>query len=202
MKYPSMIVAAWALALALAAVGVAPPGAPAAAPVAQATAWPAQQPRVWVQLRDEDPGSVDVPPPPAPAPPPPPATVAAAARTAPTAAAPPAAATTGGAKAGIAAQVVPAARYGPAALYTMAVAVSGSDAWAGWVARVAMCESGGNAAILGRAGERGLMQIHPTNRAYVERLGYSWESMLTPEANLAVAWAMYQQSGPRPWSCV
>lgn len=68
---------------------------------------------------------------------------------------------------------------------------------------IAMCESGLNAGATGRAGERGIMQIHPTHAhsGLISRLGYTWDQMYEPGPNLAVAAVLYRAGGFAPWSC-
>lgn len=97
--------------------------------------------------------------------------------------------------------LVPAGGISRDELYRLALAASGSESWAAWAVRVAFCESGGNPDAVGRALEAGLMQIHPANAPYVRRMGYAWSDLYDPEVNLLVAWSMYLESGPRPWSC-
>lgn len=77
-----------------------------------------------------------------------------------------------------------------------------SHSWdCGTALRVARCESTMRPDAVGRAGERGLMQVHPVHRARIERLGYTWDQMLQPGPNLAVAHDLYREQGWRPWTC-
>lgn len=78
---------------------------------------------------------------------------------------------------------------------------------------IAMCESGYDsnadgykdtldAGATGRAGERGVMQIHPTHAArLIPSLGYTWDQMYEVGPNLAVAAVLFQAGGYSPWSC-
>jgi len=67
--------------------------------------------------------------------------------------------------------------------------------------RVARCESGGNPTA--RNGPNyGVMQINITAHAKrIAAMGYTTASMLEVGPNLAVAHAIWSQSGWRPWSC-
>lgn len=67
--------------------------------------------------------------------------------------------------------------------------------------RVARCESGLNPGATGAAGERGIFQIHPVNRGYVESLGFTWDQMYQAEPNVIVAATMRAQYGWGPWTC-
>jgi len=51
----------------------------------------------------------------------------------------------------------------------------------------------------GRAGERGLMQIHPIHIPRIQRLGYTWAQMYEVGPNLAVAFDLWSEQGTRPW---
>jgi hypothetical protein len=81
---------------------------------------------------------------------------------------------------------------------------------AGWpthrldeVVRVSDCESRHRPHVVGAAGERGVMQIHPVHRSLVASLGYAWDQVADTRVNLAVARAVFVQAGRswRPWSC-
>ena len=69
--------------------------------------------------------------------------------------------------------------------------------------RIAWCESKFNTWAVGAAGERSLFQIHPIHRnGVVASLGYSWDDIFDPVANINVAVALYQRAGSfRSWSC-
>lgn len=69
-----------------------------------------------------------------------------------------------------------------------------------WIGRI-RCESTMNPRAVGSAGERGLTQIHPIHRQRIERLGFTWDDMFDPVANLTVAFDIYREQGARPWSC-
>lgn len=69
-----------------------------------------------------------------------------------------------------------------------------------WIGRI-RCESTMNPRAVGSAGERGLTQIHPIHRQRIERLGFTWDDMFDPAANLTVAFDIYSEQGARPWSC-
>lgn len=70
--------------------------------------------------------------------------------------------------------------------------------------RIADCETGHtfDPYAVGRAGERGLFQIHPIHVAWIQSLGYSWDDMFIPAINIQVAWLM-SRGGTYwvPWSC-
>jgi len=70
--------------------------------------------------------------------------------------------------------------------------------WA-WAERTAFCESRWNPLAEGRAGERGLMQIHPIHIPRIQRLGYTWAQMYEVGPNLAVAFDLWSEQGTRPW---
>ena len=52
-------------------------------------------------------------------------------------------------------------------------------------------ESKGDPGVTGAAGERGLMQVHPTNAAYLEARGLAWVSMYDPLTNLNAGYELY-----------
>lgn len=61
-------------------------------------------------------------------------------------------------------------------------------------------ESGGDAGVTGKAGERGLLQVHPTNAAYLEARGLSWARMYEPIVNLNAGYELYLYAGSfAPW---
>lgn len=61
-------------------------------------------------------------------------------------------------------------------------------------------ESGGNPGVTGALAERGLMQIHPTNAAYLEARGLSWARMYEPIMNLNAGYELYLYAGSfAPW---
>lgn len=68
-------------------------------------------------------------------------------------------------------------------------------------ALVVWCESRYRPAAVGRAGERGLAQIHPVHIPLIASLGYTWDQMFELEPNLAVARALYDNAGHvwTPW---
>ena len=79
---------------------------------------------------------------------------------------------------------------------------SGSAAWAAEATRIARCESTWNPRAVGAAGERGLMQIHPVHRPWLEALGYPWPSMWHAGTNLRAALLLYERRGGwDDWSC-
>lgn len=57
------------------------------------------------------------------------------------------------------------------------------------------------AAVNATSGTRGLLQIHPIHIRRIERLGYTWDDMLTAGPNLHVAATIHAESSWRPWSC-
>ena len=66
---------------------------------------------------------------------------------------------------------------------------------------VARCESNLDPAATGRAGERGLFQIHPTHRSMIASLGFTWDEMYEVVPNIAVAADIYADEGWSPWAC-
>ncbi len=77
-----------------------------------------------------------------------------------------------------------------------------------YAVKVAACESGFSPDIVygprvGLAGERGVMQIHPTHLSSgaLARYGFTWADMWIPEKNIAFAVVLYNQSGWSPWTC-
>lgn len=78
--------------------------------------------------------------------------------------------------------------------------------WPEWsysiLTSIIACESGGIPTQTGKAGERGLMQVHPVH-AYktVVQAGYTWEQMYQPVPNLNVAYLIWQLQGWGAWSC-
>jgi hypothetical protein len=69
--------------------------------------------------------------------------------------------------------------------------------------RVARCESGLDPAAVSPDGANwGLMQVNVVHKALAAAMGYSWNQMLQPAPNLAVARAIYDRAGGwGPWSC-
>lgn len=70
--------------------------------------------------------------------------------------------------------------------------------------RVSSCETGGtfSPSSTGRAGERGLFQIHPRyHQDRIARLGFTWDRMYEVGPNIAVAASLYGDSRWRPWTC-
>ena len=63
------------------------------------------------------------------------------------------------------------------------------------------CESHWDRYAVGSRGERGLLQIHPIHLGRIQSLGYSWDDMFDPAANLAVAESIWWERGWWPWSC-
>lgn len=66
---------------------------------------------------------------------------------------------------------------------------------------IVRCESTFNPHAVGSAGERGLTQVHPVHRPRIEAMGFTWDDMFDPRANLDVAYAIWSEQGTRPWSC-
>ena len=72
-----------------------------------------------------------------------------------------------------------------------------------WMAaRIMLCESGGDPSKVGADGERGLMQIHPIWIPFLNHLGYTWQQMFDPLANMEVASGIVSRYGWAPWSCL
>lgn len=98
-----------------------------------------------------------------------------------------------------AAQPAPAATGGGSV--EDAIAASFGDVYAKAV-RVARCESSLNPDAVSRNGANwGLFQINVVHRARVEAMGYSWDQILDPYVNAAVARSIYDESGWGPWGC-
>ena len=55
--------------------------------------------------------------------------------------------------------------------------------------------------VIGGQGERGIAQIHPIHLERIHNLGYTWDDMFNPTANLAVAYSLFQEQGWEPWAC-
>lgn len=66
---------------------------------------------------------------------------------------------------------------------------------------IVRCESTFNPHAVGSAGERGLTQVHPVHRPRIEAMGFTWDDMFDPRANLDVAYSIWSEQGTRPWSC-
>lgn len=94
----------------------------------------------------------------------------------------------------------PAVDLGPSGSTEEAIYAVFGDEGANAVA-VARCESGMDPGRTGSAGERGIFQIHPTHRHWVESMGYSWDQMYEVGPNLQVAFALWSGAGWGPWSC-
>lgn len=62
-------------------------------------------------------------------------------------------------------------------------------------------ESAGMPWVVGPAGQRGLMQLDPGHAWRFERRGWSWDDAFDPEANIAIGFEVYSESGWLPWSC-
>jgi hypothetical protein len=68
--------------------------------------------------------------------------------------------------------------------------------------RVARCESGLDpSAVSAGGGNWGLFQINKVHQGLVESMGYSWDQILDPYVNAAVARHIYDGSGWGPWGC-
>lgn len=66
---------------------------------------------------------------------------------------------------------------------------------------VMACESRGDPGATGRAGEKGLMQVHPIWQELAERLYWPGISLYEPEVNVRVAAAIWRAMGWGAWSC-
>jgi hypothetical protein len=66
---------------------------------------------------------------------------------------------------------------------------------------VIRCESRFDPDATGRAGERGLFQVHPLWQRLAERLYWPGVSLYDAEVNVAVAAAIWRAAGWRPWAC-
>lgn len=66
---------------------------------------------------------------------------------------------------------------------------------------VARCESGLNPRATGAAAERGIFQIHPVNRGWLNRNGFTWSQMYEAGPNIRAAALMWRQNGWGPWTC-
>ena len=64
--------------------------------------------------------------------------------------------------------------------------------------RVARCESSFDPSRTGKAGERGVMQVHPIHRGLIESMGFTWDDMYEVGPNLDVAFAL-SRNGWGPW---
>jgi hypothetical protein len=65
---------------------------------------------------------------------------------------------------------------------------------------VAQCESGLDAGAVSN-GNYGLFQINAVHKGLVASMGYSWDQILDPGVNTAVAKRLYDEQGWGPWSC-
>ena len=68
-----------------------------------------------------------------------------------------------------------------------------------WAIRTAWCESRYRPRAEGKAGERGLMMIHPIHIDRIQRLGFTWAQMYEVGPNLAVAYSLWAERGTRDW---
>lgn len=67
---------------------------------------------------------------------------------------------------------------------------------------VSWCESGHNPLAVGAIGERGLMQIAPVHIPRINRLGFTWNDMFEPTANILVAIDIWLDTESwAAWSC-
>lgn len=76
--------------------------------------------------------------------------------------------------------------------------------WAKDAVLVAACESQWNTNAVGDYGRsRGLFQINFVHLLFIEKMGYTWDDMFDPRANISVAVALWQREGRtwRLWSC-
>lgn len=53
----------------------------------------------------------------------------------------------------------------------------------------------------GRAGERGVAQLHPVHAAKFYTRGWTWDDAFRPERNLAIAYQIWLDQGWAPWTC-
>ncbi len=83
----------------------------------------------------------------------------------------------------------------------LARVVTRSAAFSEWIGPVAYCESTGRATATGKAGEVGLLQVHPIWVGLVEEMGYEWDDLYEPEVNIAVAYEVWKIRGSEAWSC-
>jgi soluble lytic murein transglycosylase-like protein len=65
---------------------------------------------------------------------------------------------------------------------------------------IAQCESSLNPNAVSR-GNYGLFQINAVHKGLVASMGYSWDQILDPGVNTAVAKRLYDEQGWGPWSC-
>lgn len=67
---------------------------------------------------------------------------------------------------------------------------------------VSGCESGHDpSAVSPGGGNWGLFQINVVHKRRVANMGYSWDQILDPFVNAAVARAIYDEQGWGPWTC-
>lgn len=104
-----------------------------------------------------------------------------------------------------------AARYVEPEVFRAALEAAGFPAPTRMVA-VGLCESGvdrdGDGIrdaldrfAVGSAGERGPLQIHPSNIALILHMGYSWDAMFEVGPNVAVGRELLRTGGYSQWSC-
>jgi hypothetical protein len=76
------------------------------------------------------------------------------------------------------------------------------DSIFGWPgAQLVQCESRWDRWAVGRAGERGLFQIHPVHKGLIASMGYTWDEMFDAEPNIRVAVEIRRRQGLRAWTC-
>ena len=90
----------------------------------------------------------------------------------------------------------------PAGSVEDAIATSFGDVYDQAIA-VARCESGLDPNAVSRGGGNwGLFQINVVHKSRVEAMGYSWDQILDPYVNAAVARSIYDDAGGwGPWGC-
>ena len=73
--------------------------------------------------------------------------------------------------------------------------INSYDPWPAYLWPVVECliqrESGGNAGAVGKAGERGLMQVGPANFTYLADRGIPPDSLFDPATNIRAGWIIY-----------
>ena len=71
----------------------------------------------------------------------------------------------------------------------------------GTVACLIERESKGNAGAIGKAGERGLMQVHPITWPYLAQYGIMPDALFDPATNLRAGYLLFIEAGGlRPWN--
>ena len=53
----------------------------------------------------------------------------------------------------------------------------------------------------GVSGATGLFQLHPIHARRAQAMGYRWEQIVEPQANVDVATAIWREQGWSPWAC-